>query len=66
LFGAKESPFCQHKKDKPLKISFFRGFVVAGTGEISNFDLLKDLAKVVDFLTDSKSYMYWLDSSLDI
>jgi len=32
-------------KDQRLK-----GFLVAGVGEISNFDLLGDLAEVVDFI----------------
>jgi len=39
------------KKDKPLKTNAFKGSVVDKRFEISNLDLLKDLAEVVDFLT---------------
>lgn len=38
------------KEEKLSEINDFRGLVVAGTGEISNFDLLKDLTEVVDYL----------------
>ena len=38
-------------KEKPLKVNALRGFLVAGVGEISNFDLVMDFAEVVDYLT---------------
>jgi hypothetical protein len=38
------------QKENPLNISMLRGFLVAGVGETSNFDLLKDLAKVVEYI----------------
>ena len=36
--------------EKPLKVSAFRGHLVAGVGETSNFDLVRDLKEVVDYL----------------
>ena len=38
------------QKEKPSEIKDFRGFLVAGTGEISNFDLVKDLVKMLEYV----------------
>jgi len=35
--------------------------LVAGTGEISNFDLLRDLLEIVDFLRDGKAQEHELN-----
>ena len=51
------------KKDKPLKSLVFKGLVVAGIDEISNFRLVRDLVEIVEFLTDSKSYLDLDDNS---
>ena len=37
-------------KGKPLKINTFRGFLVDKRFEISNLELLKDMAEVVEFV----------------
>jgi len=38
------------KKEKPLKINAFRGFLVDKRFEISNLDLVKGIAEVVEYL----------------
>ena len=40
-----------HEIKKTGELSYTGFLVLAGVDEISNFDLLKDLAEVVDFLT---------------
>jgi len=38
------------KKDKPLKTNAFKGYVVDKVIEISNLNLVKDIAEVVEYM----------------
>jgi len=43
------------QKVKSLKVSAFRGLFVAGAGDISNLDLMKDLAEVIGFIDEHET-----------
>ena len=45
---------------KPGALSYTGLLVVAGVDEISNFDLVWDLAEVVDYLKYNNSYQIYL------
>jgi hypothetical protein len=39
------------QKSKPLKVNVFRGSLVDKVIEISNLELVKDLSKIIDYMS---------------